>query len=94
MKPTIITLSPRQNSSNTVRVATFEEAFGDFSEARGRKSTGQGINMLRNIYDIYNPANQDHFSYTYDDLINPVTKAATGTRVTIHIPKQYKIQLS
>ena len=42
MKPTIITLSPRQNSSNTVRVATFEEAFGDFSEARGRKSSGGG----------------------------------------------------
>ncbi|MBL0007211.1 MAG: histidine kinase [Saprospiraceae bacterium] len=64
------------------------------AKAKGRKSTGQGINMLRNIYDIYNPANQDHFSYTYDDLINPVTKAATGTRVTIRIPKQYKIQLS
>ena len=63
------------------------------AKAKGRKSTGQGINMLRNIYDIYNPANQDHFSYTYDDLINPVTKAATGTRVTIHIPKQYKIQM-
>lgn len=36
MKPTIVTLTPRENSSNTVRVATFEEAFGEFSEARGR----------------------------------------------------------
>jgi len=64
------------------------------AKARGRKSTGQGINMLRNIYDIYNPANRDHFSYTYDDLFDPVTKVATGTRVTIRIPKQFKFQLS
>jgi len=64
------------------------------AKARGRKSTGQGINMLRNIYDIYNPANRDHFSYTYDDLVDPVTKAAIGTRVTICIPKQFKFQLS
>ncbi len=63
------------------------------AKARGRKSTGQGINMLRNIYDIYNPVNQDHFSYTYDDLEDPITKKSTGTRVTIRIPKQYKFQL-
>lgn len=64
------------------------------AKARGRKSTGQGINMLRNIYDIYNPVNQDHFSYTYDDLEDPITRKPTGTRVTIRIPKQYKFQLS
>ena len=36
MKPTIITLTPRQSSDNTVSVATFEEAFGEFSQAKGR----------------------------------------------------------
>ena len=36
MKPRIITLSPRKDSDNTITVATFEEAFGEFSEFKGR----------------------------------------------------------
>ena len=36
MNPTIVTLTPRSDSSNTVTVASFEDAFGEFSEARGR----------------------------------------------------------
>lgn len=36
MKPTIITLSPSDSGNDTVTVSSFEEAFGEFSEARGR----------------------------------------------------------
>jgi hypothetical protein len=36
MKPTIITLTPSDNGNDTVSVSSFEEAFGEFSEARGR----------------------------------------------------------
>jgi hypothetical protein len=35
MKPTIVTLAPRKEG-DTLEVATFEEAFGEFSELRGR----------------------------------------------------------
>jgi len=36
MKPTIITLTPSSDTNDTLTVASFEEAFGEFSEARGR----------------------------------------------------------
>jgi hypothetical protein len=36
MKPTIITLGPLNDGGNPVSVTTFEEAFGEYSELRGR----------------------------------------------------------
>ncbi len=60
---------------------------------KGRRSTGEGLRLLGNIYDIYNPVNADPFEQTYEDLVDPVSGQPTGTRVVIRVPKNYQTQL-
>lgn len=59
------------------------------SKERGSRGTQQGTSMLDRVFELFNQNNEFHFNTAYEDLYDANTGLATGTRVTIHIPKIY-----
>ncbi len=53
-------------------------------------STGKGLKLTREFYDILNRMNTNTVSYTISDLFDPEGKAA-GTRVEILVPSELGI---
>jgi len=92
--PRILSLAFREEA-HYIQASITDNGIGRIAASeRGSRGSHQGTSMLHRIYELFNQQNEFHFSTDYEDLYDPVTGEAMGTKVIITIPKRYNTQLA
>lgn len=97
-KPTgkkLLRIAVRERDARYIEVSIEDNGIGRVAaRERGSRGSRQGTMMLDRVYELYNQHNADHFQTLTEDLYDPDSGNAAGTRVIIIIPKKYKLDLT